>query len=247
MLDPRALESARAALAAARRVAVVTGAGISAESGVPTFRGAGGLWRNFQATDLATPEAFARDPRLVWEWYDWRRGLVAACHPNAGHHALASLAERVPELTLITQNVDGLHQLAGSRDVLALHGDIWTIRCTGCGARRFDRTHPLSLLPYCAACGALERPHIVWFGEALDPEIIGRAALAAARAEVLLVVGTSGVVYPAASLAYECKRNGGFVIVVNLEATEQSADMDLTLLGPSGEVLPQLVDFAAQR
>jgi NAD-dependent deacetylase len=247
MLDPRALESARAALAAARRVAVVTGAGISAESGVPTFRGAGGLWRNFQATDLATPEAFARDPRLVWEWYDWRRGLVAACHPNAGHHALASLAERVPELTLITQNVDGLHQLAGSRDVLALHGDIWTIRCTGCGARRLDRTHPLSLLPYCAACGALERPHIVWFGEALDPEIIGRAALAAARAEVLLVVGTSGVVYPAASLAYECKRNGGFVIVVNLEATEQSADMDLTLLGPSGEVLPQLVDFAAQR
>lgn len=242
MLDPDALAKACSVLAEARRVAIVSGAGISAESGVPTFRGAGGLWREYRATDLATPEAFARDPRLVWEWYDWRRGLIAACEPNDGHRALVALESRFEDFTLITQNVDGLHQLAGSQRVLTLHGDIFAIRCTACGIVRRDRTHPLDLLPRCAACGALERPHIVWFGEGLDEATLDEAARAATEADALLVVGTSGVVYPAAQLAYLCRRRGGFVIVVNIEETEQSADMNLTLLGPSGVVLPALVE-----
>jgi len=235
------LDSVKDALRKASRVAVLTGAGISAESGVPTFRGAGGLWRNYQATDLATPQAFARDPQLVWEWYDWRRGLIGACEPNAGHRALVTLESRVEHFTLITQNVDGLHPLAGSERVLELHGNIWRLRCTECESIRDDRTHPLELLPHCPRCGGLERPHIVWFGESLDHTVLTGAAEAAANAEVLLVVGTSGVVQPAASLAYTTRQNGGFVAVVNLEETAHTRDMDAALIGKSGDILPRLV------
>jgi NAD-dependent deacetylase len=236
-----ALEIAREALRGAGRVVAMTGAGISAESGVPTFRGAGGLWRSHQATDLATPQAFRRDPRLVWEWYDWRRGLVGACAPNEGHRALVRLEDWAEDFTLVTQNVDGLHALAGSRALLELHGSLWRLRCTACGGVREDRTHPLVLLPECPACGGLERPDVVWFGESLDAVVLARAAEAVRRADVLLVVGTSGVVQPAASLAWECKRAGGVVIVANLEPTEHTELADAFVRGPAGQTLPALL------
>jgi NAD-dependent deacetylase len=236
-----ALERARALLAGARRVAVLTGAGVSAESGVPTFRGAGGLWRDHRPEDLATPDAFARDPRLVWEWYDWRRGLVAAARPNPAHDALARLERRCERFTLATQNVDGLHRLAGSHQVILLHGDLWTVRCTGCGTEREDRRVPLPELPPRCACGGLLRPGVVWFGEPLPEGALERAAAAAATADVLLLVGTSAVVWPAAGLGDVALGAGVPVIEVNPEPTAY-ADRAISLAGRAGEVLPQLVD-----
>jgi NAD-dependent deacetylase len=239
--DLAILADARARLDAARAVAVLTGAGISAESGVPTFRGASGLWRTHRAEDLATPGAFARDPRLVWEWYDWRRGLVGAAEPNPGHRALVALERRVPAFTLVTQNVDGLHARAGSRNVIHLHGSLWMLRCVGCGAEREDRTAPLPALPPRCACGALERPGVVWFGEPLPAGALERAAEAVATADVVLVVGTSAVVWPAAGLVPLALDRGVPVIEVNVEATTFS-DRTIGLRGPAGTILPRLVD-----
>lgn len=234
------LDDARARVAEARAVAVLTGAGISAESGVPTFRGASGLWRTHRAEDLATPGAFARDPRLVWEWYDWRRGLVAAAAPNAGHRALVALERRVPSFTLVTQNVDGLHARAGSRHLIHLHGSLWTLRCVQCGAEREDRTTPLPALPPRCACGGLERPGVVWFGERLPAGALERAAAAVAAADVVLVVGTSAVVWPAAGLVPLALDRGVAVIEVNVDATAFS-DRTIGLRGPAVTILPRLV------
>jgi NAD-dependent deacetylase len=228
-------------LRSAKRIAVLTGAGISAESGIPTFRGAGGLWRNFRAEHLATPEAFARDPGLVWEWYDWRRGLIADARPNRGHEAIAELERRIARFTLITQNVDGFHQQAGSRNVLELHGSIWVVRCVQCGAEREDRSVPLKELPPRCPCGGVERPGVVWFGEGLDARVWHNAEEAAISADVLLVAGTSVVVYPAASLAPLAKRSGARVIEINLDETPISSVVDCSLRGASGEILPQLI------
>ncbi len=225
----------------ASRIAVLTGAGISAESGIPTFRGAGGLWRNFRAEDLATPEAFARDPKLVWEWYDWRRGLIAAAEPNAGHRALARIEQRKEQFTLITQNVDGLHDRAGSRSLLKVHGDIWTLRCTSCGKSREERRTPLESIPPHCACGGLERPGVVWFGEGLPEAVWGNAERAARESEVFLVVGTSAVVYPAAGLAGLAKSAGADVIEINIADTPVSAGADFSLRGPAAGILPELV------
>ncbi len=231
------LRIARAWLGEASQIVALTGAGVSAESGIPTFRGAGGLWREYRAQDLATPGAFARDPLLVWQWYDWRRGLVAAAEPNSAHRALAAR----PDILLVTQNVDGLHARAGSRDVITLHGDLWTLRCVDCGAERVDRTVPLpGLPPRCAACGVLERPGVVWFGEPLPPDAWARAEAAARRADVFLVIGTSAQVYPAAGLAGLAKRDANARIVeVNPEPGEAGAD--LVLRGNAGEILPALL------
>jgi NAD-dependent deacetylase len=236
-----AVEQARAWLNAASRVAVLTGAGISAESGIPTFRGGGGLWRQYRAQDLATPEAFARDPRVVWEWYDWRRSLIAKAQPNPGHISLAELESKKPCFTLITQNVDGLHDRAGSRNVLKVHGDIWTLRCLACGRERIDHRTPLPELPPKCECGRLLRPGVVWFGEPLPADVWRNAEQAACSAEVCLVVGTSVVVYPAAGLVRQAKSSGARVIEVNLEKTEISSQVDCSLYGKSGELLPQLV------
>jgi NAD-dependent deacetylase len=207
---PHDTEEARDRLRRARRVLALTGAGISAESGVPTFRGPQGLWRDFRPEDLATPQAFSRDPLLVWEWYESRRERMGSVQPNAGHHALARLEERVPEFLLATQNVDGLHALAGSRSLVELHGCLWRVRCTGCGAVREERK-PFAALP----------------------------------AEVVLVVGTSSLVYPAAAVPEAALEAGAFVVEVNPERTPLSAACSVSLRGRAAEVLPLLVGGGA--
>ena len=237
-----AIARARASLGDAGRVVVLTGAGISAESGVPTFRGAEGLWRRFRPEDLATPEAFARDPRLVWEWYDWRRSLIAAAEPNAGHRALVQLEETSRAFSLVTQNVDGLHRLAGSRRRIELHGDLWILRCTRCGRSRENRTVPLRDLPPRCACGGIERPGVVWFGEPLPEAALADAVDEARKADVLLVVGTSAVVQPAAGIAFETLANGGALIEVNPDETAITPHATISIRGRAGEVLPRLVE-----
>ena len=244
MSHPDALERLADRLRAARAVTVMTGAGISAESGVPTFRGADGLWRNFSATDLATPDAFDRDPALVWQWYRWRQGIIGRARPNAGHLALARLQTRLPGFALVTQNVDGLHQRAGSTNVVELHGNIWRARCLrGCGYVE-DGTGPGSSgeedrVPVCP-CGALLRPDVVWFGEALADDRIELAVQAARNCDVFLAVGTSSLVYPAAGLPLIAGRAGGVVVEVNLEDTPLTPHAGLVLRGRAAEVLPAL-------
>jgi NAD-dependent deacetylase len=236
-----ALQKAARLLFDAGRAAALTGAGISADSGVPTFRGGDGLWKKFRVSDLATPEAFARDPRLVWEWYDWRRGLIAAARPNPGHETLAGWEKAFPDFQLITQNVDGLHPLAGSQRILELHGNIWKTRCTEEGTIRENREHPLAPLPpRCPACGALLRPHIVWFGESLDPFVLERAVAAVRACDVLLVVGTSALVQPAAGLALLAVESGARLIEINPEETPLTPYADAVLHGPAGDILPQI-------
>jgi NAD-dependent deacetylase len=223
-------------------LAVLTGAGISAESGVPTFRGQDGLWRQYRAVDLAMPQAFQRDPKLVWEFYQWRRELLQPLRPNPAHAALAALEQRLPRLTLITQNIDGLHALAGSRNIIELHGNIWHLRCTGCSRVEEDRRLDLPPLPVCRNCGALLRPHVVWFGESLDSEILEKTYTALQSCRVLLIIGTSGLVQPAAAMGAWAKQHGAFVAELNLEATPQSGIYDLALQGRAGELLPQLLE-----
>jgi NAD-dependent deacetylase len=236
------LLQAAAALRKARHVCVLTGAGISAESGIPTFRDVlTGLWANFKPEDLATPEAFERDPKFVWDWYEFRRELIRKAEPNPGHFALAQLAGRVPRFTLVTQNVDGLHQRAGSTGVLEYHGNILRDRCCAeqiIADRSEDSRHGL---PRCAACGGLLRPDVVWFGEAIPRGPMLAAAEAAANCDVFLSIGTSSLVYPAASLAQSALRAGATVIEINPTRTDLSPAADVVLAGPSGEILPRLL------
>ena len=229
-------------LRGARTVVAVTGAGVSAASGVPTFRGTDGLWRNFRSEDLATPEAFAHDPRTVWEWYDWRRSTIVGCQPNAAHEVLARWSAR-PGFTLITQNVDGLHEQAGTVNVIRFHGSIWELRCAaGCGAPPWeDRTSPLpSLPPTCPGCGGLARPGVVWFGETIDPDVLEESSVAAERAEVFLSIGTSAQVYPAAGLVHLAKRAGAFTVEINPGASDTSHTVDLPIAAPAEDALPML-------
>jgi NAD-dependent deacetylase len=228
-------------IAAARSLAVLTGAGISADSGVPTFRGADGLWRNFRAEDLATPEAFERDPRLVWEWYNWRRELIATTRPNTAHAAVVELERRCSEFWLITQNVDGLHRAAGSEKLSEIHGNIWKVRCTVCGVVEDNHDVPIAILPSCPHCQGLLRPHIVWFGESLFASDLSRCAAALQSCDVLLVIGTSGVVYPAAGFASLAKEAGAFVAEINPDATPHSDLVDVSLKGRAKEVVPLLL------
>ncbi len=230
----------------ARHVAILTGAGISAESGLPTFRDPlTGFWSKFRPEDLATPEAFQRNPGLVWKWYVERRAMARAARPNAGHLAIARLQTLVPKVTTITQNVDGLHQAAGSRDVLELHGNIHATRC-------FDRDHAMAVTaedeksgehPVCELCGSFARPGVVWFGENLPETALALAIEAARKCDVMLVVGTSGVVQPAASLGFVAQKHGATVAVINPD--RGSAIMGgLYLGGTAANILPRLLEFA---
>lgn len=232
-----------AALAAASHTVILTGSGTSAESGVPTFRDAqSGLWARYRPEDLATPEAFARDPQFVWEWYEWRRGVVATVAPNAGHYAIAELQRRLPRVTLITQNVDGLHQRAGSADVIEFHGNLMRSKCSveHCVVLvdRDDEASP----PRCPNCGALVRPDVVWFGEPIPPAALEPALVAVADCDLMMVVGTSAQVQPAASLAEQARSRGAVLVEVNPEDTPLTPRADFVLSGPSGRLLPELVE-----
>ena len=230
------MNEARQLLRAAENVAVLTGAGVSAESGIPTFRSNGGYWRTYSFQDLATPEGFARDPKLVWTWYEERRRAIALAKPNPGHYALVEVEQGKPEFTLITQNVDGLHELSGSHNVIRLHGSTWTLRCLKCGEERTDRGQLDHLPPYCN-CGGMLRPGVVWFGEQLPPGAMEQAEAAVRAADLLIVAGTSAQVYPAAGLIPMAKA----VIEINPQATAFSDRATVSLRGTSAEILPRLL------
>lgn len=244
-----------ARLRAAARVTVLTGAGVSAASGVPTFRGDQGLWRQFRPEDLATPDAFRRDPALVWEWYSWRRQAMASCSPNAAHQVIARWTRRSPECRVITQNVDDLHVQAGTRQLVRLHGSLWEMSCAGIGSLdgacaagrrpwRDERALPAGVVPRCPYCGGLARPAVVWFGEALAREHV-EAARRAAACDLFLTIGTSSLVYPAAGLVHEARDLGAFTVEINLAATPVSATVDLAIPGAAEQILPA-VDSAMQ-
>jgi len=235
-------EAALERLSSARRVVALTGAGISAESGVPTFRDAQtGLWAKYRAEQLATPEAFLEHPRLVWDWYAWRRELTRKAEPNPGHTALARLQEIFPDFTLITQNVDGLHGRAGSHNVLELHGNIATTLCFDDGAPVSEYTDDGATPPRCPRCGGLLRPGVVWFGESLPRAALERARQAAEACEVLLSVGTSSLVHPAAGLPLLAQERGALLLEINPSPTPLTPCVDFALAGPAGQILPQLL------
>jgi NAD-dependent deacetylase len=239
-----ALDLAAHILRGAKKVAALTGAGVSAESGLATFRGAGGLWEGHKVEDVATPRAFARDPALVWRFYNLRRANLGTVKPNPGHHALVALERRLGlgNFTLISQNVDGLHADAGSTNVLEIHGTIRHVRCTGCGVVEDRGVETLPELPRCQACNALLRPNVVWFEEALPQAVWAKAEEAAAFCNCLLVIGTSAVVYPAAGLTELARNHYAEIIEVNLTRTPASQQADVVLLGPSGVILPALLE-----
>ena len=235
------LQKTRDGLRASTRITVLSGAGISAASGIPTFRGAqDSLWSKYRPEDLATPGAFSRDPELVWRWYDWRRGLIAAAEPNAAHRALVQL-ESTAQVGTITQNVDGYHQQAGSSRVLEFHGSIWVVRCQQCGDENLDRRVPIPIPPKCDRCGGMLRPGVVWFGEGIDPGVLGASAEASADCDLFLVVGTAGAVYPAAGLVGTARQAGARVIEFNLEPSSVTHLADLFVPGSAADTLGHLV------
>lgn len=227
----------------AKSIAALTGAGVSQESGLRTFRDAqSGLWAQYRPEDLATPEAFRRNPKLVWDWYAARRKMVAEVEPNAGHFALVEMERRFPDFVLITQNVDGLHQRAGSLKVVELHGNISRVKCFDCGlpAQSWDDTG--SDVPRCVSCGGLLRPDVVWFGEMLPHLALETAIEAVRQCDAFFSIGTSGLVQPAASLAFAALNRGAVVVEVNLEPTPLTEKAAFFLQGKSGEILPELVE-----
>lgn len=226
----------------ANRVVALTGAGVSQESGLRTFRDAQtGLWAQYKPTDLASPEAFARDPKLVWDWYAWRREAIKGVRPNAGHYALVEIEKKAPQFTLITQNVDGLHRMAGSLKILELHGNIQRVRCSECGRFTEDWGDDRESVPQCETCSGLLRPDVVWFGENLPRAELENAVQAARSCDVFFSIGTSGVVQPAASLGFAARNNGSVVVEINAEPTPLTPKTDFALHGKSGEILPELV------
>jgi NAD-dependent deacetylase len=226
------------------RITVMTGAGVSAASGVPTFRGPGGLWKDFRPESLATAEAFRRDPRLVWEWYDWRRQVLSTKTPNRAHEVLAAWSKRYPNFNLITQNVDGLHERAGTEDVIRFHGSIWEVQCWNeCDPspkRWWDETVPFARIPpECPHCGGLIRPGVVWFGEGIDQDVM-RRSVAAVQCDIFFTIGTSSIVYPAAALVHQAKQRGAYTVEINIESTPSSGELDLALQGSADHLLNQL-------
>jgi len=227
------------------RITIMSGAGISAESGVPTFRGKDGLWKGYEATQLATPQGFANDPDTVLEWYVWRRGMIGGVEPNPAHFAIAALEQAGVDIAIVTQNIDNLHQRAGSKNVIELHGNVFKVRCSGgCpGIIELDPDiTPEEHVRECPNCKKLLRPHVVWFGEMLDPSDIQAAQHRLSNTDVLFIVGTSGVVQPAASMGYIAKEAGAYIVEVNIEATPLTGMADVSLFGPAGEILPKLFE-----
>jgi NAD-dependent deacetylase len=233
------LQSAADIINESNYLIALTGAGISKESSVPTFRGEDGLWRNYDAMELATPSAFAKDPDLVWEWYAWRQGLIAECEPNPAHNTLVKWEEKGVLKSLVTQNVDGLHRRAGSQSVLEVHGDLWALKCISCD-HKGRLTAPASGIPPCPQCDKHLRPDVVWFGESLDSGIIRQVYTELEKADACIVIGTSALIQPAASFPLIVKQRGGQLIEVNVERTGLSRVADVHLLGKAGEVLPSL-------
>ncbi len=227
-------------IASSEAVVVLTGAGISAESGIPTFRGEDGLWKKHRAEDLATPEAFQRNPQLVWEWYQWRRGIIAAKKANPAHEALTLLESSIRQFLLITQNVDGLHGRAGSRKMIEMHGNIWKMWCTVCGEKMENHALDLPPLPQCVKCEGLLRPDIVWFGEAIQSGHLEQSIQACQNSDTMLVIGTSGVVQPAASFASIAKESGAYVVEINPKPYLLDI-ADVTLSGKAAELLPKII------
>ena len=229
-------------LKTAKRVAVLTGAGISAESGVPTFRGENGLWKKYRSEELANFNAFMKNPKLVWEWYNYRRNLITNVNPNPGHYALADMEKMFPEFSLITQNVDGLHYKAGNKNIFDLHGNILRNRCVDCGKVTMDLEIDIEKgVPLCD-CGGKIRPDVVWFGEMLPQSVLNGAIVAAEKADVFLSIGTSALVQPAASLPLTAKFYGAYVLEINIEPTPISQSVHESILGKSGEILPKLLE-----
>ena len=223
-----------------KRVVVLTGAGISAESGVPTFRGEDGLWKKFRPEELATFDAFISNPQLVWEWYEYRRKLISEVKPNPGHHSLVKMEEFFENFHLITQNVDGLHQKAGSQNIIELHGNIKRNKCIECG-RKYEELEPSSgeIPPKCG-CGGMLRPDVVWFGEMLPSQVINEAYKVSSLCDIFFSIGTSAVVYPAAHLPVVAKQSGAYLVEINIERTELSDLADEVFLGKAGEILPEI-------
>jgi NAD-dependent deacetylase len=229
-------------LQSSQRVAVLTGAGISAESGIPTFREAqSGLWARYDPVELATPEAFQRNPRLVWEWYTWRKDLISQSAPNPGHHALVEMETFYPGFSLITQNVDGFHRLSGSRNVIELHGNIFRTKCSLEDRIILEWPETEQVPPQCPRCDGYLRPDVVWFGESLPSEALDSAFQAVNSCHVFLSIGTSALVEPAASLPILALNNGAFVIEINPQETPLTPMANHSIQGPAGEVLPQLI------
>ena len=223
------------------RLVALTGAGVSQESGLRTFRDAQeGLWSQYKPEDLASPEAFARDPKLVWDWYTWRREAIKGVRPNAGHYALVEMEKHTSQFTLITQNVDGLHRMAGNQNVLELHGNIQRVRCSECGKFAKDWGDDLESVPQCKRCDGLLRPDVVWFGESLPLDQLEKAVKATRACDVFFSIGTSGVVQPAASLAFAARTMGAVIVEINAEPTSLTEKADYFFQGKSGEILPEL-------
>ncbi len=236
------IEQAREILTRAEGITVLTGAGISQESGIPTFRGEEGLWGKYRPEEVDTAEAFGSNPKYVWQWYNGLRELISQSKPNPGHYTLAELEKMLLNFTLITQNIDDLHRIAGNVNIIELHGNIWWARCTECPYIEENRDVPLrEIPPSCKSCGELLRPGVIWFGEDVPLPIIDSCLLSIEYSDVMLIVGTSGVVEPAASLGLVAKHTGKTVIEVNLEETVNSRHYDIVLLGKSGEILPRLI------
>ena len=230
-------------LRGASKLVALTGAGVSQESGLRTFRDAQtGLWSQYKPEELASPQAFARDPKLIWDWYAWRREAVKGVRPNPGHYALVEMEKYAPEFTLITQNVDGLHRMAGNQNVLELHGNIQRVRCADCYMVPETWEDETDSVPRCKKCGGLLRPDVVWFGESLPRDQLEAAVRAARSCEVFFSIGTSGVVQPAASLAFAAHHRGAVVVEINAEPTPLTSKADFALHGKSGEILPHLVE-----
>ena len=231
-------------------IVVLTGAGISAESGIPTYRGEEGLWRNYDPHELATPEAFFKNPKLVWEWYDSRRAIMKNAKPNPGHFAITALEKEKRDFTLITQNVDGLHFAAGTRNVIELHGSLWEIKCTETECEKVEKNYQVpipELPPMCDACDGIMKPNTVLFGEIIPMERIDRCLFAIEQCDLLLIVGTSGVVEPAASMGLIAKKSEKPVVEINIDVTPGTGLYDASVMGKSGEILPLLVESETSR